>query len=138
MFYAVLDKNSNKITLARAGHEPAVFINSSAGQTVFLRPQGIGLGLEDGNVFAKSIINTELQLNAGDLLFLYTDGFNDSRNKMSQEFGQTSIINLLTKLNKFSAQEIVANVADEISKYSKGVPQFDDMTFIAVKSENQN
>lgn len=138
MFYAVLDKNSNKITLARAGHEPAIFVNSETEKTVFLRPPGIGLGLEDGNVFANSIIDTEIFLNNGDLLFLYTDGFIDSRNKMNQEFGQTNIISLLNNLNKFSAQVILRSIAEEISNYSKGVPQFDDMTFIAVKSENQS
>jgi serine phosphatase RsbU (regulator of sigma subunit) len=138
MFYAVLDKNFNKITFARAGHEPAIHVKSETGQTVFLRPPGIGLGLEDGNVFSKSITDTEIILNSGELFFLYTDGFTDSRNKLSQEFGQQSIISLLNNLNKSSAPEILKSIAEEISKYSKGVPQFDDMTFIAVKCNHNS
>ncbi|QQS35425.1 MAG: SpoIIE family protein phosphatase [Ignavibacteriales bacterium] len=138
MFYGVLDISSGKFQLARAGHEPAIFVSEKEKQTTFIRPQGLGLGLEDGHVFAQSIVETELQLNDGDLLFFYTDGFTDARNRLSEEFGKDSILSLMNRVNGLSSEDLVRAVSNEISNYSRGVPQFDDMTFIAVKTDNKS
>lgn len=138
MFYGVLNKSTGNILLARAGHEPAIFVNTNGQQTSFLRPQGIGLGLEDGHVFSKNIVEAEIQLNKGDLLFFYTDGFSDARNRLSEEFGQNRITKLLNSVGKMTASELVLKVTEEIFNYSQGAAQFDDMTFIAIKSEKQN
>ncbi len=137
MFYGVLDKSTGKLLLARAGHEPAIFVNVNSQHSTFLRPQGLGLGLEDGHVFSKNIVESEVQLNKGDLIFFYTDGFTDARNRLNEEFGQQRITKLMSTVEKMTASEIILKMTEEIFNYSQGVPQYDDMTFIAVKSEKQ-
>ncbi len=133
MFYGVLDCAENTFLYARAGHEPGIYYNSEKNKVEILRPPGIGLGLKDGSIFEKNICDRKLSLNSGDIILLYTDGFNDARNKDDEDYGRERILKFIEKNNKIAGDEFLRALSDEISAFSANSPQFDDLTVISIK-----
>jgi serine phosphatase RsbU (regulator of sigma subunit) len=74
-----------------------------------------------------------VSLGVGDMVVLFTDGITESRNKNGEEFGEKGLVQLLRKNVKQPAAKIVGKVCDEVSTFTSGVPQMDDMTFIVIK-----
>ncbi len=71
--YAIIDTVTHDVTLARAGHPYAIHIDRAAGPREIVT-SGSLLGLPD---VPSEFEETELRLNAGDKLVLYTDGMED-------------------------------------------------------------
>ncbi len=143
MFYGVLDYAENTFEFARAGHEPGIYYNSVKGKVELLRPPGIGLGLKEGSIFEKNICDRKLSLNRGDIILLYTDGFNDARNKDNEDYGRERILKFLEMNKNISGDDLIKKLSSEISVFSDNLPQFDDLTVISIKylsetTENSN
>ena len=54
MLMASLNCNTNTLSFARAGHCPLLYYNSKVDQADLLQPDGIGVGLEKGEIFEKN------------------------------------------------------------------------------------
>ncbi len=132
MFYAVLEPETRQLHFARAGHNPVVWIHRD-GSCELLDPPGIGLGLEMGPVFQKTLQETRLELRAGETLVFFTDGFTEAMNEQRQEYGEERFIDFLQKNTHESAEEMVRNTIAEIRSFTGGNEQHDDMTIIVIK-----
>ncbi|MFN3597876.1 MAG: PP2C family protein-serine/threonine phosphatase [Rubricoccaceae bacterium] len=75
--YAVVDGAAGTLTLARAGHCPALLARADGVRT--LRPPGLALGLDAGPLFERTLGEEQLALAPGDVLVLYTDGLTEAR-----------------------------------------------------------
>ena len=133
MFYAVLDVNSLKMRFSRAGHNPALYLQSKGGDTRMLEPAGIALGLDNGKVFAGVINEQETALRKGDLLVFYTDGFTEAMNKNLEEYGEERLIKVLKANEQGSAKEIIDAVYSDVVKFASDYQQHDDMTMVVAK-----
>jgi sigma-B regulation protein RsbU (phosphoserine phosphatase) len=51
MTYAILDKRSNILRFARAGHEPLIAVPEGNARPILYTPEGIALGLVEGEIF---------------------------------------------------------------------------------------
>lgn len=131
MCFAVLDYKNNKITFARAGHEPLLHLNDSVVQEI--RPKGIGLGLEEGKIFESSFEEETIKLNEDDLIILYTDGITDSRDLSLNNYGIQRVKETIVKNKEFSPGKIVEGIFQDIKNFSGDSLQYDDVTLIAVK-----
>jgi serine phosphatase RsbU (regulator of sigma subunit) len=83
--YAVLDPEAGRLTVARAGHCPAVLVRD--GKAWPLRAPGLGLGLDAGPLFKRTLVEQSVDLQPGDVVALYTDGFIETRDSGGHEFG---------------------------------------------------
>ncbi len=133
MFYAVLDVNSLKMRFSRAGHNPALYLQSKGGDTRMLEPAGIALGLDNGKVFAGVINEQETELRKGDLLVFYTDGFTEAMNRNLEEYGEERLIDVLKANEKGSAKEIIDAVYADVVNFASDYQQHDDMTMVVAK-----
>ncbi len=134
MFYAVLDPNTKKLVFSRAGHNPAIVLNKNQKQPQLLQPAGIGLGLEMGEIFTKTLVEGELSLESGSILVFYTDGFTEAMNNNEEEYGEERFLEFLSANSHFSAQEIISKAVSEIKRFSGDAPQHDDMTIVVLKA----
>ncbi len=132
MFYGILDYVENTFTYARAGHEPGIYFNKTNNKIEILRPMGIGLGLKEGSLFDRNIENKKINLSSGDLILLYTDGFNDARNKNNEDYGRERIFKFIDKNKDKSGDEFIKSLTDDVSNFSDNSPQFDDLTVITI------
>jgi hypothetical protein len=134
MFYAVLDSNRRLLKFARAGHNPAIVFSSGASETRLLQTAGIGLGLEKGDLFTKTLVEGELQLSPGDTLVFYTDGFTEAMNRDLEEFGTDRFLDLLHRNDNGSAEQLVQQAFEEVREFAGDHPQHDDMTIVVLKA----
>jgi sigma-B regulation protein RsbU (phosphoserine phosphatase) len=135
MFYAVLDSRKKVLRFARAGHNPAIVFSSGKSESRLLKPSGIGLGLEVGPIFVKTLVEGELQLSHGDTLVFYTDGFTEAMNNRLEEFGEERFLDLLHRHSNGSAANLVQHAFDEVRDFAGDHPQHDDMTIVVLKAK---
>jgi serine phosphatase RsbU (regulator of sigma subunit)/catechol 2,3-dioxygenase-like lactoylglutathione lyase family enzyme len=74
----------------------------------------------------------ERQLHPGDILALYTDGITEAFNETGDEFGEQRLIQALRKNSERSCQAIIAEIVDEVRRFSPH-EQHDDITLIVAK-----
>ena len=75
---ALLDPETHRLTLAGAGHHPLLLLNPGQRRTTQVAARGLALGLVGGENFAQSLVETTVDVSAGDSLLLYTDGVSES------------------------------------------------------------
>ena len=73
-----------------------------------------------------------IKLRKGDLILLYTDGFNDARNKSDEEYGRERILKLLEKNKNKTGDVLIKAISDDVSEFNADSPQFDDLTVITI------
>lgn len=134
MFYAVLDSRQRALRFARAGHNPGIVFRSGESHARLLQTAGIGLGLDSGDVFTRTLVEGELQMTPGDTLVLYTDGFTEAMNSRQEEFGEQRFLELLQRYKNSSAQELVRYIFNEVREFVGDHPQHDDMTLVILKT----
>ncbi len=70
VIYARLNRRSRRLSIANAGHPPAIVTLACGGESVVLQQEGDVVG-----AFADAVFGvTEMKLSQGDRLFLYSDG----------------------------------------------------------------
>ncbi len=69
--YAVYDKSKSEVTIAGAGHPPALVIRAATGETEMVDSEGPLLGIFADVDFPQ----TTIKLDEGDVLVFYSDGF---------------------------------------------------------------
>ena len=133
MFFAVLDPASRAITCTRAGHNTAIHYKSESKTVRHIRPEGIGLGLERGTLFESTLQEETIQINTGDVILFYTDGFSEARNDTRTEYGERKLEELIRANSGDSPHALIEIITDDVSSFIAGSEQHDDMTMIALK-----
>ena len=131
LFLAIIDLSSGEVQYANAGHNPPVLRTKN--ETKFLDViSSLPLG-----AFEKSVYkDQEIKLEKGDILFLYTDGVTEAKNKNDEFFGNEK---LLSKISEFNvkevegdkiSEELVKVVNSSVENFSTDAEQADDITML--------
>jgi serine phosphatase RsbU (regulator of sigma subunit) len=129
-FLARLDSEGLSVAFSNAGHNYPIVLPSTGGWR-YLEEGGIPLGIMADFVYPDA----EMSLLRGDAILLYTDGITDARNRGGEDFGEERLLQLADQLPRgLSADEIVRAVADEVSRFTAGAEQADDITLVALKA----
>lgn len=125
----VIEPDSPKISLARAGHMP--FLVKQHGGVSVVTPRGLGIGLAKSEVFDALLEEYFLDLSVGDACFLFTDGLSERQNSQDKDFGYEPILDILRSPSAESAQMIIKEVMKAVEYHAGSFPQHDDMTCLA-------
>ena len=71
-----------------------------------------------------------------DILFFYTDGLTEGRNKNNEMFGKDRVKNLISKNYAKDAQSIMEEIIDEFKTFTEGSMRDDDITIVVLKRQN--
>jgi len=112
------------VTLARAGHPPPILLRPHAPPRL-LRLQGLGLGLDRGELFRRTLEPCTLSLQAGDRLLLYTDGLIESRNDRGEAFGYDRLLQTLEAHARDTAASLHRHLLEALAQFT-GHPAYDD------------
>ena len=133
MAYLILDHARNGVTLARAGHD-APLLYKRASQTVTpLKPPGMVVGIDSGNVFDRIMGDFPVPLERDDCLVLYTDGVTEALDTDGNEFGVERTIQSVRASAANGAQAIIARLIDDLRNFVGSQPQNDDITLISIR-----
>jgi len=124
--YCTIDAAENRLIYASAGHCPPLLLRGR-GEAISLKEGGTPLGILPGKEYA----DTEVQLEAGDRLVLYTDGLTEAMNAEDEQFGEPRLVGLGRKNTGLGAAELLEVIRKEVSGFSGGSFQ-DDFTLVVV------
>jgi sigma-B regulation protein RsbU (phosphoserine phosphatase) len=142
MTYAVIDLNAGRMTYARAGHTPMMYLpgpgcgDSRAVQV--LAPDGLVLGLkiDDGEMFERLLVESSIPMHAGDLYVLFTDGITEAMNAADDCFGEPRLAQIVETHSALPSDQLRERVLREIEAFVGDAPQHDDMTMILLKIDD--
>jgi serine phosphatase RsbU (regulator of sigma subunit) len=127
VFLGILDSQNNTLQFATAGH-PFPFLRRN-GQI-----QEIGYGsLPLGTRLSVDYRETTLQLQAGDQIFLLTDGFFEVQNAHHEIFGFDRLMNLLDQVDPNDPQRAMEQLLATINQFCGQVERSDDMTALIIQ-----
>ena len=118
-------KPTGEVKIHNAGHCPVVVVHHSG--TSQIDSSGLPLGM-----FCEvSVALTQLRLDPGDMLFLYTDGFSEAR-CADEEYGVDRITGVLRQHEGKRPSEVIANCLRDMQAFIDS-PPFDDITLLAIQ-----
>lgn len=118
---------SARVSYANAGHWPPILIRKN-GDAERLDPTGGLLGVHKDFIYKEM----SMQMDAGDLLVLFTDGITEARNIEGKMYEETGLIKFLQSNHFESCEALLNNLISNVIDFS-GRPKFaDDMTVIAL------
>lgn len=135
MFYAILDTTKHSLLYSRAGHNPGILCSDIKGDTRFLKSSGMALGLEEGQIFKRTLVEESINIESGDVLVLYTDGFTEAMNEKLEEYGEEKFTKIIVENRKKSSKEILDIIMHDVDKFIDHYPQHDDMTIVVLKRD---
>lgn len=128
LLLAIVDPRARTLQYVNAGH-PGLIVAGRSGVRA-MDKTGMVLGVVGGQDYTMS---EAVEFQAGDLLFLHTDGVDEAHAPSRETFGEKRLHSLLGRLRDRSAEQVLAEVEGELRRYVAGKPFEDDLTMIAVK-----
>ncbi len=132
-FYAVLNENTGVLSYASAGHNPMVIYRAATRSRELATTKGIALGFNEGPIFDRTILIAQLQLNRGDAVVLYTDGFPEAMNADSEEYGDEKFYDLVAANGHLEPSALVDALVASIADHRGDAEQSDDLTILTVR-----
>ncbi len=139
MTYAIVDIAARRLTYARAGHTPLIYVPSApAGPPTpqVLAPDGLVVGLQiDGaeEKFAELLEESTFPLAAGDLVALFTDGVTEAMNEASDLFGDERLSRTLAEQIDLPSHELEQRILGDVEAFAGVAEQHDDMTIVLLR-----
>lgn len=137
MSYVLLNIPNAEVTYANAGHEPLVLVRNDQSDCTLLKPPGYPFCELRADKFDERIKQEKYQMNAGDLIFCYTDGLTDTLNERGDFFGEDRLYSLVKKHACLSTNEFLQTIFEAIRSFQGNTDQTDDITMIALKRTNR-
>ncbi len=131
--YLILERNSNNIAIANAGHEPPLIRRAKTGLVEVPEVPGLAVGVDKGSVFQRVVQNHTLTLEPGDILLLYTDGIIEAVNRKGDEFGLEKFMESFQQSKGTTADEILNSIMKDLESFTTGTQATDDITLIAIE-----
>lgn len=124
MFVGILDLTTGHLDYCNAGHEAPLV----SGQPLPVKPN-----LPVGALSDWEYEGQQIQIENGDILFLYTDGLSEARNHEGLLFGRKHVLQLADKHRDGTARQLVQVMESEMNRHTADAPPSDDITLLAIK-----
>ena len=122
----ILDIPSGKLTFANAGHNPPLLKRADGSFEYLKTRSGFILAGMEG---VRYRVN-EITLNAGDRIFLYTDGVPEATNEDNLLYGEDRLLAFMNKNLELDPTKLLPKLKKDIDKFAQKAPQFDDITML--------
>ncbi|MFI3170931.1 MAG: PP2C family protein-serine/threonine phosphatase [Eubacteriales bacterium] len=129
VWFGIYEISTGKITASNAGHEYPLFKAKDRPFEVIKDTHGLVIGAMEDIVYE----DYEMQLEQGDILYVYTDGVLDALNSASDEYGMERLISNLNEKAYKSLEEMLSIVKKDVDTFADGEDQFDDITMLTIR-----
>ncbi len=129
LFGGILDPKKKTFSYVNAGHNYPFHLNKN-GKVTPLEAGGLVMGMMPGVPYDEA----ELKLKSGDVVVIYSDGVTEAENPLEEMFGEKRLQELLIKLHKKSARDMVQEIYKIVKEFEGGTPQDDDITVVVIKA----
>jgi serine phosphatase RsbU (regulator of sigma subunit) len=133
MSLCLLEYRDNTLRLS-GQHEEVILVRDS-GEVEQIDTMDLGFPIALEADITDFISTTEIQLNSGDIVVLYTDGITEAFNMNKEQYGIEPLIELVVINREQSAAEIKQAVIDDVRRYIGEQKVFDDITLVVIKQK---
>ncbi|MEM9684162.1 MAG: SpoIIE family protein phosphatase, partial [Pseudomonadota bacterium] len=134
LFYGLLDTTSGDVTYANGGHcAPFLF-----GGTDGVRPLEMTGGMALGVVDSAEYVEKNITLDAGESLFLYTDGVTEAIDRDGAEFGTSRLIEFLETGGALDPTTLIRKITEVVNSFASTEKPFDDITCMTIRRKGAN
>jgi serine phosphatase RsbU (regulator of sigma subunit) len=127
----VIDRERKTLSFANAGQTKPLLWRRGTGSLLDAAGVTFALGMTDNAVYADRTVPLE----AGDILFLLSDGLTEAMNPDHEVLGIERLEAMVRSraAELLPAGDLISSLIKDVQQYSSGAPQHDDMTVVAVK-----
>jgi len=124
----ILDTRTMTLQYTNAGHNYPVLLRKGRPCEPVAETHGLFLAGLDFTEYGQS----ELKLEPGDRLFLYTDGVTEAHDPTNAQYGEDRLNKVLERTRQSPGGQVLDSVLRDIKDFSRGAPQFDDITMVVL------
>ncbi|MGK7882869.1 MAG: PP2C family protein-serine/threonine phosphatase [Crocosphaera sp.] len=130
---SLLDYEDNCLRLS--GQHESLIVVRKGGEIEIVDTIDLGfpLGLEED--ISDFLGETEILLNAGDIVVLYTDGITEAEDPRGEMYGLERLCEIVSQNWEQSAQEIKTAVIDDVKQHIDTQTVYDDITLLVIKQK---
>ena len=136
VFYGILEPTTGELLYCNAGHCPGyLFRSGGRPRRETLPVTGVALGLMDDASWTRASV----QVGAGDLLVLYTDGITEARSEQDRFFSDERLLAAAevcfdaAGAQGPTAQEMRDTILDYVLRFAGDAQQSDDIALVVLK-----
>jgi len=128
-FVGVLDLSNGRLSYSRVCHPyPVIYRHQSKTLEHLQMRGGFFLGMFEDNAYTEQ----ETYLNPGDLLFVYTDGINESFNAKDELYGRKRLDDVILKYAAMGPAETINQAQMDKERFTEGRQSLDDISIFAI------
>ncbi len=124
----VVDTQNRTMSYVNAGHPPLFLVQN--GQLLEFEKTGMVLGVVEGQSYE---VRGPIALGEGDLIFVRTDGVEETMNSVRDMYGVDRLKDYLVANRGLSAQALLRGLQTALDTHAQGEEAEDDVTMIAIK-----
>ena len=128
LLVALVDVKERTLHMVNAGHAELLVVREDGveeyGKT------GMVLGVVGDSEYS---VTGPVSLRPGDLIFVRTDGVDETRNPALEVFGEQRLKDVLVGARDGTAEEAMVVMDQALDEYADGHPQEDDVTMVLIK-----
>lgn len=128
-FLLILNVETGRAQFVNGGHNPPLIYTGGSDFEFIQTPNSLVVGVMPDTKFESK----ELIFKPGDVLFMYTDGVTDAVNPDGQLFSAERLQQRLSNFKDEDVASITHLIAADIETFVQGMPQFDDITMLALR-----
>ena len=130
---SLLDYEDNCLRLS--GQHESLIVVRKGGEVEIVDTIDLGfpVGLEED--ISDFLGETEILLNPGDVVVLYTDGITEAENPIGEMYGLERLCEIVSQNWEQSAQEIKTAVINDVKQHIDTQTVYDDITLLVIKQK---
>ncbi len=132
VFYAIYNLKTGELNYCNAGHNSPYILKANGAVEVMPMSTNCMVGAINGLDFAES----QMQLEAGDTLIMYTDGVNEAFSPAFEEFGDARLETSIGQQQGKDCRALVEGILGSVKEFAAEAPQSDDITIMAIKRKS--
>lgn len=126
-----LDTEQNCLRVCRAGHTPLLI--SRNGDTGFLQPKGLAVGLDKGDLFDLHLEEIRLELRPGTSMLLFSDGITEMMNQENELYGDERLRSVFAQHRDLPASEQYERLTVDLHSFRGERESYDDETALIIR-----
>ncbi|MEY3867909.1 MAG: hypothetical protein RLZZ338_1800, partial [Cyanobacteriota bacterium] len=131
MTLALLDYSQGKLQLS-GQHEDVIIVRAN-GAVELLDTVDLGFPIALIDDISDFVSSTQVQLNSGDVVVLYTDGITEAININQEQYGLERLIDIVKLSYQCSTHEIKEAVINDVRQHIGTQKVYDDITLVVLK-----
>jgi phosphoserine phosphatase RsbU/P len=128
MIYGLFDTVSGRLKFCQAGH-PGPILLAKSGDTTLLGRGGFPVGLMPDMEYDE----VSVQLEAGDRLILYSDGFPECQNTNGDRYSEEKLVEVLKRNYTEPLKGLIHAVREDVSNWRGGGTFDDDLSLLVME-----